>query len=595
MAAAAVLAPQASLDLFEKQADIFVRRAEPKVKYDNVVGATPVNAFSLNNTHFKKLQAYIAAAFVFPSTSEQFKNKYPFSGFGITHLKEHDHNLMASVLTGIHQHCATYRVKGINPMIELSHSIADFAEDVVVLVNALKEQFEIICDRTVPLGSPQSQQAREDAKELLKIMKQNSTRIQEKSKASHDATSQFQMETEADEAALKGLIETLDSVMPTSMLEDSVDKKMKELRESLLKVVRQQEEAASKAENVSKRSWMCVLPGIGPLLLYNWSRDVDNAIKELRARTEEYNKKLVEGNRQKLELINSADRIRGLSHSITNISKHIADARLCLQNMMDGMARMNATADTLIANLGSLQGRNMAEAPASGYLVKFSVDGAVKGWNTVLQVAREFAKCGLVMDPGDVPPLLAEDKAPTLLAAHYGGQDITTLGKIIFPHSSKVVVNTDDIPISDPWRGVDKSLSLVYTFGNVDTAEKRVFVCEASSKVVNTLTDGAIGSEPSGTSIASVNGNPHTSKSSGVKIYAVIYGKKQITDADVYSKLYNAAARNERVPITNTFFKAEGNNDPWLGKLKSAAIVYTFNGIWKSISGREHESIQWNF
>jgi hypothetical protein len=78
-------------------------------------------------------------------------------------------------------------------------------------------------------------------------------------------------------------------------------------------------------------------------------------------------------------------------------------------------------------------------------------------------------------------------------------------------------------------------------------------------------------------------------------IYAVIYGLRQVTDPGVYQKLYALAARNERVPISDAFFNAEGDKDPWDGVNESAANICTFNGVWKSASGREYESVSWNF
>lgn len=83
MAAADVLAPQAVLDAFGKQAANFLRRAQPGIRFKETVGATPehVNVFSLNDKLFTKLQLYISAAFTFPGTEQQFRNRYPFSTF----------------------------------------------------------------------------------------------------------------------------------------------------------------------------------------------------------------------------------------------------------------------------------------------------------------------------------------------------------------------------------------------------------------------------------------------------------------------------------------------------------------------------------
>lgn len=60
----------------------------------------------------------------------------------------------------------------------------------MTLVNALKEQLEIICDPSIPLGSPVSKQARSDAKEILGLMKTNGKSVEKKCGAIITATSQ---------------------------------------------------------------------------------------------------------------------------------------------------------------------------------------------------------------------------------------------------------------------------------------------------------------------------------------------------------------------------------------------------------------------
>lgn len=63
---------------------------------------------------------------------------------------------------------------------------------------------------------------------------------------------------------------------------------------------------------------------------------MDAALNELRAYTDKYNNMLANGDGEKLRLINSTDRIRGLWNSIDGVAEHIQGARDCLTNMMGG-------------------------------------------------------------------------------------------------------------------------------------------------------------------------------------------------------------------------------------------------------------------
>ncbi|KAK0665600.1 hypothetical protein QBC41DRAFT_349448 [Cercophora samala] len=594
MATADILAPQATLDAFEQQASTFLRQAQPsaKIAYKEKINVTPEagNVFSLDDKLFAKLQLYIAAAFIFPETPEQFRNKYPFGGFSLTKLQLQDYELMVQVLTSIHQHCATFQTHGINSMIELSHSIANFADEVVALVNELKNQLEIICDSRVYLSSDKSKQARKEARDILLMLKGSSETVHQKCAAILDATSVFKTQTAQDAIAVKDLLTKLDAAMPTSMVDEEVSKQMKDIRESLLLLIRQQEESATRFEGIVRsRGWMVVLDWVGAMWFTSpYTNETKQAFDELRKRTDDYNRKVAEGNRQRLKLFESADRIRGLWHTVHDVVSYIDDAQLCLANMMDGMAQMKTSAETLITNLENIEGRVMPEAHASGVVVKLSMDRAVKAWNMVLQVAREFAKHGLIV-PVDDMPLPQDDKGPKLFAAHYGGQDVTVLAKLIFPATNSLFIDAGNLPLCNSWSSTDKSLSLVYAFGNSVAAQIRVFVGQAQKGRVWTLTPGDVDKEGPEVTVAAA----HESKMiSGIKIYAVIYGLKQVTDYDVYQRLYEAAAKNQRVPISDDFFN---DHDGSLATGKCAAIVYTVNGQWKSISGRQYANVDWSF
>ncbi|VBB84656.1 Putative protein of unknown function [Podospora comata] len=110
-----------------------------------------------------------------------------------------------------------------------THSIANFCDEVVTLVGALKEQLDVICDANIQLSSPRSKQARQDAKEILHMLKSNSAEVHERGKEIHHVTSLFRTQTLEDEKGLKGLIELLDAAVTEFMLYDAISKKMEEI------------------------------------------------------------------------------------------------------------------------------------------------------------------------------------------------------------------------------------------------------------------------------------------------------------------------------------------------------------------------------
>lgn len=96
----------------------------------------------------------------------------------------------------------------------LAHSIANFADEVVTLVGALKEQLDVICDANIQLGSPRSKQARRDAKEILHMLKSNSAEVHERCKEIHHVTSLVM--TPTDSFTLIGMRADLDLVQDTN-------------------------------------------------------------------------------------------------------------------------------------------------------------------------------------------------------------------------------------------------------------------------------------------------------------------------------------------------------------------------------------------
>ena len=59
--------------------------------------------------------------------------------------------------------------------------------------------------------------------------------------------------------------------------------------------------------------------------------------------------------------------------------------------------------------------------------------------------------------------------SPEIIAAHYGGADITMLAKMLFERSKSIVVGTAKRhPGQGPWYGIHKALSFAYRFDQSD-------------------------------------------------------------------------------------------------------------------------------
>ncbi|KAF7556319.1 hypothetical protein G7Z17_g1568 [Cylindrodendrum hubeiense] len=172
--------------------------------------------------------------------------------------------------------------------------------------------------------------------------------------------------------------------------------------------------------------------------------------------------------------------------------------------------------------------------------------------------------------------------APSILAAHYGGQDVTTLANVQFSYGEDLSVSTDELQIQDPWKNVRKSLSVIYRF---DNGQIHGCVIPQDSGRIYTLSDDRRDAESEKITFIPSNYAPPDRRK--VRIHAVIWGLSQVEDKEVYNNLYDKFARNESIPLTNGFFK----KDTWVGIGKSAVIVYSFHGTLKYISGKEGNSI----
>lgn len=211
----------------------------------------------------------------------------------------------------------------------------------------------------------------------------------------------------------------------------------------------------------------------------------------------------------------------------------------------------------------------------------------------VLHIARQLAQ-----EPIDEQATLRKigwpETAPEIIFAHYGGVDITTLAKMLFERSESIVVDTSGyIPIQDPWPGVHKALSCVYRF---DAFDENICVLVGRGDLGRSWTL-SVPETKLNQNDAEMSRSPSIPPPAGcaVHIRAVFHGQRHVTDEDVYRKLYLCAQDDIEVVVSKHFFNGTGANDElhWPGEPKSAAVVYTVNGVWKSMCGKEGEILRW--
>jgi hypothetical protein len=207
---------------------------------------------------------------------------------------------------------------------------------------------------------------------------------------------------------------------------------------------------------------------------------------------------------------------------------------------------------------------------------------------TFEQVAQQFAKHGVIQRAYQMPASPRLKTQPKILAAHYGGRDITILAKWHFCNGEDIVIHTGEheLPITDPWMYVRKSVSVIYRF-NDGAIRGWVVPQDTNRKYTLTVDRRDAESETGAFDVL----NHSSSVSTAIQIHAVIWGLQQVDDEEVYDELYNKYAKKESVFLSNDFFKKDG----WFGVVKSAAIVYSSNGIVKCISGKEDTHVMFAY
>ncbi|EKJ76427.1 hypothetical protein FPSE_03426 [Fusarium pseudograminearum CS3096] len=548
---------------FTQGTNVFLRKSAKKLTgYKQVIGDEPVDAFVLNDEQFASLQLYVKSALQIPATTELFQAQ------------------MHLALVPIHQHCEVFLTQGINPMIGLAHTVVEYSKDATSYLEALKVELDVICDKTIPPSSEESIQAKENATEILKALKESGTSVSKQIKKIITVTEKFKSETESDASALSTLQQMLDLKLSQKDLDNAMTKHMAESRESIRNLIRTQQRAASNQEYVDTRKWYFRIPGLGNLLFNQGTYDLEESLRKYRDANKAFHETIAAGDDQRMKLLESIDNARALINNVGSVKSHIEEARKSLVNIMDGMNSMDKSCDSLISKLSSVSGQIKPEAPGSDHMTTLFVDKAVQAWNGVLSSARAFAKYGLIEDAQKVEVPKPKIQ-PVILAAHYAGITVTDLAKMQLNYGDKIVIATNNLEFPPRMQGKPKALSILYRFGD-DANSTRVFVCQTETGQVHTLTPDQ--------DIPGVV-KPVNFQHGRIEIHSIVYGLRQLTDEFAYMMVVPFAEKFGAVPVNNATLRVTADNDPWYGQLKTAAVFYSIGGIIGCASGTEYDFV----
>ncbi|KAL7764863.1 hypothetical protein ACKLNR_006008 [Fusarium oxysporum f. sp. zingiberi] len=528
----------------------------------------PAEAFVLDDKSFTGLQSYIMSALKIPKTTELFKATYPFKELDQWIKTEPDYDRLHTTLVPIHDHCETYLANGINSMIGLAHAIANYAENAAEYIELLKVQMDIICDEDIPTRSEKATKAKSRAKSILNAFQKEAKDTKDRLANITEVTNTFKSQTASDSKALETLEQMLKQNLTHEKLDNPMTKYIKEMRECVLKLIQNNQKAVSTEQYVRSYKWLWDVPGLGGMILPSASEDLKEALRDYAAKNDEYMRMVAKDDVDRIHLLKSIDIARALIANIDGVTKNIAKAQESLTNISYGIALMDSSCATLRTKLESIDGEVKTESHGD-FTSTIAVKRATAAWKTVLETARGFAKRGIIEEATNEEAPKPKDHA-VILAASYGGQTVTELAKMQLNFGTKIVISTKDLIFPDKMQGKPKALSILYRFGDGPDSW-RTFTCDTGTEQVHTLTaDSSPGAE------VAVNFRKDTS--SRYKIHAIVYGLRQITDKAALHRVA-FAAENGALLADDLVFGVNSSNDPWPGKVKTAAIFYTVDRV----------------
>lgn len=139
----------------------------------------------------------------------------------------------------------------------------------------------------------------------------------------------------------------------------------------------------------------------------------------------------------------------------------------------------------------------------------------------------------------------------TILSAFFADKDVTAAASTTFVQNGNLVVNTytlaSALGISDPWWGVVKTISILYS----DSTNATYILSQPELSGVYTINASAIPAS------ATTPAFP-ASKGSGVSIIAIVWGKQQIRTPSVFERLYYQQVTNWGFRVDTVLFGIDG-------------------------------------
>ncbi|ENH75886.1 hypothetical protein FOC1_g10003027 [Fusarium oxysporum f. sp. cubense race 1] len=150
-------------------------------------------------------------------------------------------------------------------------------------------------------------------------------------------------------------------------------KHMEETRTCIQQLIQNQQQTVMSQEYMHSYKWLWDFPGVGGLILPWASEDMKEALRNYAAKNDKYKIMVAQGDQERAHLLKSIDTARGLIENIDGVMEHLDEAKKSLDNIFSHGSSMS----------------------------KLYINMAVTSWNNVLEVARSFAKHGIIEEVTD--------------------------------------------------------------------------------------------------------------------------------------------------------------------------------------------------
>ncbi|KAG9571140.1 glycoside hydrolase family 128 protein, partial [Aureobasidium melanogenum] len=166
----------------------------------------------------------------------------------------------------------------------------------------------------------------------------------------------------------------------------------------------------------------------------------------------------------------------------------------------------------------------------------------------------------------------------SILGAYFADKDVTAAAQTAFIQNGNLVVNTytlaSALPVSDPWYGVVKTISILYS----DASNNTYIFSSAEQTGTYTISSSSIPSAAKTPSIAPVDG-------STINIVGIVWGAQQIKTQSVWDRIYYQQATEWGFQINTGLFGVDG----FWGHAKVGVVWYRdAQGVLKSLVSREN-------